>query len=196
MTWATPGKYQPFLDYASLEYTFSDYVGVRGGRIHRPQGIYNDIQDVDLARTYVLMPQGFYDARFRDISASIDGIDVFGNLPSSKAGVLSYEAYAGAIHIGTDSGVAGEINNSVRGGRVTAFDSMLVAGSQLWWNTPLDGLRLGAAFAYVYDFDYNLTVPTGVPPPFPSSISLRAEAPLILQQYSAEYLWNQLDVSG
>ena len=51
---------RPFLDYASIEYTFSDAVGVRAGRIRRPGGIYNHIQDVDLARTSVLLPQGVY----------------------------------------------------------------------------------------------------------------------------------------
>src|SRR5471032_2564521 len=52
------GKYQPFLDYASVEYVFNDYIGLRAGRIRCPRGIYNDIQDVDLARTFVLLPQG------------------------------------------------------------------------------------------------------------------------------------------
>jgi hypothetical protein len=184
------GRYRPFLDYASIEYTFSDYIGLRAGRIRRPQGIYNDIQDVDLARTYVLLPEGVYDSRFRDFSASLDGGDVFGNLPLGKAGALSYEAYAGYIHIGADSGVADEIDNSLHGGKVTSFDSMLATGSQLWWNTPLDGLRFGASFLYVYDFDYDLMVPTGYPPPYPPSVSLRAEAPLLAQQYSVEYLWN------
>ena len=50
------GKYQPVLDYASAEYTFNDYIGIRGGRIRRPQGIYNEVIDVDLARTSILLP--------------------------------------------------------------------------------------------------------------------------------------------
>jgi hypothetical protein len=86
---------RPFLDYASIEYTFSDAVGVRAGRIRRPGGIYNHIQDVDLARTSVLLPQGVYDPRWRDFSTSIDGAVVFGSVPIGKAGDLAYEAYAG-----------------------------------------------------------------------------------------------------
>ncbi len=181
------GNYQPFLDYALAEYTFSDYIGVRGGRIRRPQGIYNDIQDVDLARTYVLLPQGIYDSRYRDFSASVDGGDIFGNLPLSKAGALSDEAYAGYIHVGTDSGVAGQINNYLAGGRVTSFDPMLIAGSQFWWNTPVDGLRFGAAIGHAFNFDYNSIVPTGYPNP--PSVAVRAASQLTLQEYSAEYLW-------
>jgi hypothetical protein len=184
------GEYTPFLDFASIEYTFNDYIGLRGGRIRRPQGIYNDIQDVDLARTYVLLPQGVYESRFRDFSTSLDGGEVFGNIPLSRAGALSYEAYAGYISVGSDSGVADDINNSLHGGNVTSFDPMPAAGSQLWWNTPVDGLRFGAAFLYVFNFDYNFTVPTGFPPPYPSSVRLRADGRITSQLYSAEYLWN------
>ncbi|HAV61317.1 MAG TPA: hypothetical protein DCY13_03020, partial [Verrucomicrobiales bacterium] len=42
------GNYVPFLDYASVEYSFDDAFGVRGGRVRRAGGIYNHIQDVDL----------------------------------------------------------------------------------------------------------------------------------------------------
>src|SRR5580698_3564605 len=115
------GKYKPFLDYASIEYTFSDYIGLRAGRIRKPGGIYNDIQDVDLARTYVLLPQGIYDARWREFTTSVDGGEFFGNLPLSKAGNLSYQAYAGFVNLAPDSGVANYINN-ISGGKVTSFD--------------------------------------------------------------------------
>jgi hypothetical protein len=178
------GKYQPFLDYASIEYTFNDYIGLRVGRIRKPGGIYNDIQDVDLARTYVLLPQGIYNARWRDFTTSVDGGEFFGNIPLSKAGNLSYQAYAGFLNITTDSGVADQINNSLSGGKVTSFDRAAEVGSQLWWNTPVDGLRFGAAFGYVFDFNYDFTEPMGA-----SSIPLRARSWLPVQQYSAEYLW-------
>ena len=178
------GKYQPFLDYASIEYTFNDYIGLRVGRIRKPGGIYNDIQDVDLARTYVLLPQGIYNARWRDFTTSVDGGEFFGNIPLSKAGNLSYQAYAGFLNITTDSGVADQINNSLSSGKVTSFDRAAEVGSQLWWNTPVDGLRFGAAFGYVFDFNYDFTEPMGA-----SSIPLRARSWLPVQQYSAEYLW-------
>jgi hypothetical protein len=85
--------------------------------------------------------------------------------------------------------VADEINNSLPGGNVTSFDPMLTAGSQFWWDTPVDGLRFGASYAYAFNFDYDFTVPTGYPPPYPSLASLRAMSQLTVQEYSAEYLW-------
>ncbi len=183
------GNYQPFLDYASVEYTFSDYLGLRGGRIRRPQGIYNDIQDIDLARTFVLLPQGVYNASFRDISCSLDGGEVFGNIPLRKAGALSYDVYAGYINIPTDSGVANVVNNALNGGKITSFDSLFTTGCQLWWNTPVDGLRFGATFEHVLNLDYDFTVPTGAPPPYPATISLSTKGASTTQQYSVEYLW-------
>ena len=185
------GKYEPFLDYASVEYTFNDYIGLRAGRIRKPGGIYNHIQDVDLARTYVLLPQGIYDARWRDFTTSVDGGEIFGSLPLSMAGSLSYEVYAGFINIAENSGVANFINNRLAGGKVTSFDRVTEVGFQLWWDTPVDGLRFGAALGYAFNFNYDITELTGAPPPFPSSIPLRAQSSLPVQQYSAEYLWKE-----
>lgn len=182
------GRYEPFLDYASIEYTFTDWLGVRGGRFRKPGGIYNHIQDVDLARTWVLLPQGIYDARFRDLSCSLDGGEVFGSVSLNKAGSLSYEAYSGFTHTKADSGLGRLISNSLGGGRVTSFDDIFEAGAQIWWNTPVNGLRFGASLDNVLTFNYNFDVPTGFPPPFDTA-SLHAEDGILLQQYSAEYVW-------
>lgn len=84
------GNYELILDYASLEYTVNDKFGLRAGRVRRPGGIYNHIQDVDLARTAILLPQGMYDARWRDFSTSIDGGLAFGNFSLGAGGGLSY----------------------------------------------------------------------------------------------------------
>jgi len=149
-----------FLDYASIEYTFSDAIGVRGGRIRRPGGIYNHIQDVDLARTSVLLPQGVYDPRWRDFSTSIDGALVFGSVPMAKVGGLSYEAYAGYMTMDDKGGVARTIQNALPPvvGSYNGIDNSLIAGAQLWWNTPVDGLRAGLSYAYVLDFTYKVGV--------------------------------------
>ena len=183
------GRYQPLLDYASLEYTFNDYVGLRAGRIRKPGGIYNHIQDVDLARTWVLLPQSVYDARFRDLSCSLDGGEFFGNIPLSKAGSLSYEAYAGFTYASADSGLAKLIDNSLPGA-ITKFDPITEAGGQLWWNTPVNGLRLGASLTEVLDFNYKFSAPTGFPAPF-DKVPLSAQSSILLQQYSAEYIWKK-----
>lgn len=180
------GNHELLLDYASLEYTFNDYIGLRGGRVRRPGGIYNHIQDVDLARTSVLLPQGIYDSRWRDFSTSIDGGVVFGNIPMGKGGSLSYEAYGGLMNLSEEGGVAALLRNSLAPvGTVDSLDSSPIFGAQLWWNTPLDGFRAGAAAGFVKELAYDFTVP----PPFGPG-QMRSESDIPYFQYSLEYIWN------
>jgi hypothetical protein len=183
------GQYHPFLDYAQIDYTFSDAFGVRAGRIRRPSGIYNHIQDVDLARTFVLLPQGMYDARWRDWSAGLDGGELFGNVSLSKAGSVGYEFYGGLVNMAQNGGVARYIENGLPPSPIGAFNdinSTPVVGGQLWYNTPIDGLRLGVSLCFMDGFGYDVTV---IQPYGPGPIHSTGD--VLLQQYSAEYLWKK-----
>lgn len=185
------GNFQPFLDYGLVEYTFNDYVGLRGGRVRRPGGIYNHIQDVDLARTSVLLPQGIYDARWRDYSTSLDGGSIFGNTSIGKLGSLSYEGYAGYTNMDKhDGGVSNWIQDGTpAGSKLTSFDQPLYLGAQLWWYTPLDGLRAGASIGNMFDFGFHLNVPTDIPGVGPATVVQDGTGDVFFQLYSLEYLW-------
>jgi hypothetical protein len=175
------GQYDPFLDYALIEYTVNDEFGIRAGRIRRPSGIYNAIQDIDLARTFVLLPQGIYDSRWRDWSAGLDGAEVFGEIPLHKLGSLSYELYGGQVEMEENGGIARYIDGTGTS-VVDTLDDCPSYGGQVWWNTPLDGLRFGASFSYLSNFGFTLT-PAGLP------ITVHSIGDSVTQQYSAEYLW-------
>jgi hypothetical protein len=179
------GNYSAVLDYALAEYTFNEYFGIRAGRIRRPQGIYNDIQDVDVARTFVLLPQGIYDARWRDFYVSLDGGEFFGTIPLKQAGSVAYEFYGGMINPSLDGGAALQIRNSLpSSGQLDSINSAEEFGGQLWWNTPIDGLRFGAAGGFVPMFNFNTTIQIPGGSIYPNN---RNEA--VFQQFSAEYLW-------
>lgn len=179
------GNLEPFLDYASIEYTFSDYVGIRAGRVRKPGGIYNHIQDLDLARTAILLPQGLYDARWRDFSTSVDGGLLFGSIPLGKAGSLSYEAFAGLVNLSNDGGVAQWIADG--GAQFQEFGQPVSVGGQLWWNTPVSGLRVGAYLGHMSNFTFDIVNPVG---PGVNAYA-HADATVLLQQYSIEYTWKQ-----
>jgi len=182
------GNHELLLDYASIEYTVNDHIGFRGGRVRRPGGLYNHIQDVDLARTAILLPQGMYDARWRDFSTSIDGGLVFGSLPLGSGGSLSYELYAGFMNLSREGGVARTLQNSLPPSPIGAFrgiDKSLIAGGQLWWNTPLDGLRFGVSAGQVFDFTWHIAVN----PPFGPG-GLKTEVDIPYGQVSLEYQKN------
>jgi hypothetical protein len=172
------GDYDVVLDYALAEYTFNDYFGVRAGRIRRPEGIYNDIQDVDLARTSVLLPQGMYNARWRDFYVSLDGGEIFGTIPLNKAGSLSYELYDGLQRPKLNGGLSLQKANLPPYQPLTTINSPMLGGGQLWWNTPVDGLRAGAALNYDQDLTFKITS------------GRQSRGSPFTQHYSLEYLWN------
>jgi hypothetical protein len=185
------GQYDPFLDYALIEYTVNDEVGIRLGRIRRPGGIYNDIQDIDLARTFVLLPQGMYDARWRDWSANLDGGELFGDIPLDKVGSLTYAAYAGMVNMPDNGGISRYLNYSwPAGNSVRGIDPTPIFGGQLWYNPPIDGLRFGAMFSYAENFSYTMNIPfsdLGIPASGTTPFHVSGDVPI--QQYSVEYLW-------
>ena len=170
------GDYDVVLDYAFIEYTFNDHFGIRGGRIRRPEGLYNDIQDVDLARTWVLLPQGMYNARWRDFYVSEDGAEIFGTFSLNKAGSLSYELYDGAQHPKLNGGLALQKSNLPPYSKLVRINSPTLAGGQIWWITPLDGLKAGLALNY----DHDLT--------FINAAGRQSVGSPITQHYSLEYL--------
>jgi hypothetical protein len=190
------GQYDLLLDYASIEYTFSDKFSVRGGRVRRPSGIYNHIQDVDLARTYVLLPQGMYDSRWRDFSGSLDGGEIYGNFSLGKAGGVSYESYVGMVNMAANGGVARSLQNSLPApypySQYRGIDSCMIVGSQFWWNTPVDGLRAGVSVGYLQNFGYSIYVDPLVGGP--GLIHEKGNIPF--QQYSLEYTWKSWTFQG
>ena len=196
------GNYEPTLDYALVDYTVSDQFGIRAGRIRRPEGIYNHIQDVDLARTSVLLPQGVYDARWRDFSASLDGASVYGNLSLAKAGSLSYEFYGGMINLAQDGGVARDVQNALLGSGLTLdrVNGNPQVGGQLWWNTPVEGLRLGASLTenigFTFDASEKTEYPVGGGHYTPLDITRHSRYDVPWQHYSAEYQHDKLTLQG
>jgi len=181
------GEYTPFLDYASIEYRFNNYIGLRAGRVRKPGGIYNHIQDLDLGRTWIVLPQGMYDARWRDFSTSLDGGIVFGNVSLGKGGALSYEAFAGIVNVSKDGGVGQVLKNSLPPGfSLDSLDPVATTGAQLWWYAPVNGLRVGAMYQYGFSLDFKTSgfTPMGtnlIP------VGVHNDTPVQIQQYSIEY---------
>lgn len=170
------GDYDVVLDYALAEYTFCNEVGIRAGRVRREEGIYNDIVDLDMARTWVLLPQGMYPAMWRDMYSTIDGGEVFGSLPLSKVGTVDYELYSGVQRPKLNGGLAAVQENRLS--PLASINSPWLNGGQIWWNTPLNGLRLGAAVNY--DKDVTYVTKTG----------RRSVGSPLVQHYSIDYNWH------
>ena len=62
----------------------------------------------------------------------------------------------GVVRPSLDGGIALDVRNDLPiTGRLDEINSPTMFGGQLWWNTPIDGLRLGAAGGFVPGFDYD-----------------------------------------
>lgn len=134
------------LDWASLDYQATQWFGVRAGRVKMPRGLYNEALDLDSVRPFVLMPQSVYDARLRDFNAAFDGAMIYGNVSLARGGSLDYRAFYGNKKIDTDSGANDYFNSdfAMFNGAIE-LDSVL--GGTLFWNTPIQGLRLGYSYS-------------------------------------------------
>src|SRR5260370_23651 len=132
------GDYKATFDWYYLDYHFRDWLGVRAGRVKLPFGLYNDISDIDSARTAVLLPQSIYPAQNRDFLLAQTGVEIYGYHPLGWAGALDYPLYAGTILIHLEP----QPGNPIVG---RDLDVPFVVGGRVLWEPPIDGLRLGGS---------------------------------------------------
>lgn len=146
------------LDWAFGDYRFNDALGVRLGKVKMPIGLYNEGRDSDFLRAMAFLPQSVYDETRRNLLVASQGGQIYGNIQFGDAGDLDYAAYGGQINFSDDSptldaflGFAQMADNMMNGGVPTntltsiSADNEYVYGGRLVYNTPVDGLRIGAS---------------------------------------------------
>ncbi len=72
-----------YIDYALADFTvvqgMSWQLGVRGGRIKNPYGLFNDTRDVAVNRPSILLPESIYRDPIRDVFHTSDSLSVYGH---------------------------------------------------------------------------------------------------------------------
>lgn len=136
------GNWHPELDWAFGDYKFKQWLGVRGGKVKTPLGLYNDTQDMEFIHTWAILPQSVYPLDLRGDTIAHIGGDIYGNVPFKRAGSLDYTVYGGQrpsdMQGGITRGLAGSgIGLNSYGGTIE--------GGDVRWTTPLKGLMLGAS---------------------------------------------------
>ena len=186
------------LDWIYADYRMSDPLGIQVGRVKIPYGLYNEVLDVDSARTPVFLAQAGYALRSRDLLISCDGVKAYGYTDMDAAGGLEYSAYVGYSDFSDKSGTA-------RLFREQGFEENLELemdyryGGMLHWHTPLDGLGVRASLSNLVGFEIS-----GSSPAFGTdnvimlkdapSIALSAEWETEKVTYAAE--WNRTLTHG
>jgi hypothetical protein len=132
------GTYNARVDWAYLDYRFSDWFGLRAGRVKIPFGLYNEIIDIDSARVAVLLPQSVYPLSNRDFLLAQTGGELYGYLKLGGAGAIDYHGYAGTIFFSTTSTPGSPFD-------VLSLNVPFLVGGRVMWETPLEGLRMGGS---------------------------------------------------
>jgi hypothetical protein len=145
------GNNEVNIDWAFGDYRLTDWLGLRAGKIKTPKGLNNEFRDVDMLRTPIFLPQSIYPEILRDVDLALTGIGIYGNIGLSVVGNLSYQVLYGTQNVDPNESVSQALQG------VTAFETPIENDSidvdkkyviSLLWETPLDGLRLGATYDY------------------------------------------------
>lgn len=134
------------LDFATLDYSFGPGFGIRLGRNKSSFGLYGDAQDLDQVRTFANLPLGFYPRTQRPLT-NIDGVNLYGTISAGTAGSLDYTVFSGKVeNIPSRALIA-----RASGGLIVddGIEVALASGVNLFWDLPVDGLRLGATYGYI-----------------------------------------------
>jgi hypothetical protein len=132
------------LDWAEADYKVSEHFGVRAGRVKTPSSLWNEIQDIDPAYLWILLPQSIYPIASRNSNLAHDGGVVYGSMHlGPKMGRWDYRGFGGATVLAGDDGyfqtfldMGFTIPNGVVGP---------VYGASLRWQAPAIGLTAGAS---------------------------------------------------
>lgn len=132
------GNFTLRADWFYLDYHFRDWLGLRAGRVKLVYGLYNDISDIDAARTPILLPPSIYPLTDRNLLFGVQGGEIYGYTRLGRAGALEYQAMGGAINIPLPSQIGQPVQAS-------SLDIPYLAAGRLMWETPVEGLRLGGS---------------------------------------------------
>jgi hypothetical protein len=135
------GDYRAIFDWYYLDYHWKDWLGVRAGRVKLPFGLYNDVSDIDAARTAVLLPPSIYPAQNRDFLLAQTGVEAYGYTRLGQAGALDYRLYAGTIFLEVKPQPGSPF-------AVVDLKVPYVVGGRVQW-LPVDGLRLGGSLQFL-----------------------------------------------
>jgi hypothetical protein len=140
------GKYSNgvSLDWAQADYKFSEYCGVRAGKVKTPSGLFNEVQDIDPAYIWSLLPPSVYPVASRNSQLSHVGGVIYGSVRAGdRLGKLEYRGWGGRQKIGRNDGFFTALQelgldhpNGLSGGDF---------GATVRWKTPLPGMLVGAA---------------------------------------------------
>ncbi|PIE70465.1 MAG: hypothetical protein CSA22_07870 [Deltaproteobacteria bacterium] len=183
------------VDWAFADFHFNDWLGFRVGKSKMTIGLYNEIKDIDVSRTSIMLPMAVYNESWRESLSANKGITAYGTLPLDKLGSLDYTAQVGLLRIEDNGGVIRLLEDQSPGG--TSIDVEHIkqdhtVNTCLMWDTPLDGLMIGGSWinvCFISESDFSIPA-LKLTAPFDFEMVFNAHLA------SAEYVWGNLTVAA
>jgi hypothetical protein len=200
------GNYEPRLDWGYVDWRPKNWLGIRGGKFKRPNGLYNDTLDVDAARTFILLPQSVYNLNYRDFFLSTAGVGSYGNIELGSGGDIDYQVYGGLPDTDSSSASSGA-ERMGSGSLFTTQDQNRIfsPGFSVVWNSPVDSLRTSMTMTPLY-LDTVLAINPlmqmmGLPPT--TDVTMRMQKWVVSAEYTTgqflfagEYSWGTGGISS
>jgi len=124
------------------EWTFADWLKIRGGRSPHPIGIYSEVLNVGTTRPFFDLPQGVYGPA-AVTTESYDGIGATGLLVLG-GWEFAYDVYGGTAELQFAAPYAVPLTGTIPNpGSVFTIDADDTVGGRLQIMPPIDGLTLG-----------------------------------------------------
>ncbi len=142
------------LHWAVADYHWKDEISFRGGKMKMPFGLYNETRDIDAFRTSIFLPNAVYNENYRDPFSSITGGGIYGTLDASDYGSFDYQFYVGVPDVDDNGTAIDTANNFPMIQNVKDFTLQQMVATQMFWNTPIDGLKVGGSYL-TPDYDIN-----------------------------------------
>lgn len=144
-------------DYAFAQWSFSDLVQLRFGKVKHPFGIFGEILNVGTVRPFMMLPQGIYGDNGY-VGRGLNGIALTGSIFSAQGWGLQYDLYWGQLK--TVARMTNILPYSFTGVPAMLSDEIITNekkivdmwGGRISVSLPLDGLSIGFS-AYSGDGD-------------------------------------------
>jgi len=140
------GNNEPYIDWAVADWRISDPIGIRFGKLKMPMGLYNETRDIDMLRTFVLLPSGVYLELLRDSWNGLKGFGIYGDFAKGSAGSFNYQMGIGTLEIDDNSGTSKMFNSAFNDPISNTHDfqvgqTFFIGGH---WQIPFYELKLAA----------------------------------------------------
>jgi hypothetical protein len=131
------------LDWAAVDYKAGEQLGFRFGKVKTPWGLFNEIQDIDPAYIWTMLPMSIYPLSDRNSYLTHYGGIVYGTFDLNHAGRIDYRGYAGEGVYPANDGYY--IEQAEAGYNLPNDIHGALYGAALHWRTPLRGLMVGVS---------------------------------------------------